>query len=133
MIILIPPISKIKFHICFNLFFRALQAELKYYKGLYKEKCKSDLKNTKEIERLNSDSHNRQVVTNHLTALKRFTPAQIKVMTYNKKYAHYSTEDIARNAVLYSINKRAYEQQYKHSGLPMPEKSTLERYVYLYI
>ena len=106
-----------------------IEAENRYLRDLYKEKCKSELKQKKEIKRLDSKSHKRQIVTNHLLALKRFTPAQIRVIAHNKKYAHYTTEDIARNAVLYSINKSAYEYQYKSGGLPMPEKSTLERYV----
>ena len=116
--------------IIFLIHFRALESELRYFKNLYKEKCKAEIKQRKEVKRLGSDRHKKQIVTNHLLALKKFTPAQIRVIAHNKKYAHYTTEDIARNVVLYSINKSAYEQQYKHGGLPMPEKSTLERYVY---
>ena len=110
-----------------------LEASNRYLKDRYREMCKSNAKQTKEITRLNSDRHKKQLVANDLAAMKRFTPAQIRVMTENKKYAHYSSDDIARNVVLYSINKTAYEQQYKHGGLPMPHKSTLERYVNVFL
>ena len=106
-----------------------LEASNRYLKDRYREMCKSNAKQEKEITKLNSDRYKKQLVANDLAAMKRFTPAQIRVMTENKKYAHYSSDDIARNVVLYSINKTAYEQQYKHGGLPMPHKSTLERYV----
>ena len=51
------------------------------------------------------------------------------MITNNQKFAHNSSEDIAKAAVSYSMCKSAYEYQYKHGGLPIPHKTTLENWL----
>ena len=108
---------------------QAHSAEVKYLKGLLAEERKTTGTLQKEVKRLNSDKHKKQVIKDHLDTVKHLTPAQAKCLLTGQKWARNTTEDIAKFAVLYSISKAAFEYQLRNGALYMASKTTIENWL----
>ena len=85
-----------------------LEAEYKLLKEKFKNTKKTCSGQKKEIKRLMSNKHEKQVVTNRLSKIKNLSASRIKLLVNDQKHVWNTTADIARCAVFYSMGKRAY-------------------------
>ena len=88
-----------------------LMAEVKLLKENFSIVKDANKALKKETKRLKSKKHEKEIVRNRLSKVKNLSAGQIKLLVNDQKYVWNTTADIARCAVLYSINKSAYNYQ----------------------